>query len=229
VSYNTQLNGGGNISARVLVSRSLEQRVETSSLLATAQGIAVGLGDMDTSASNAVRNVAGQTGSNGVGPDGSLASQWVPLFEFYTPTPRISGNMFMTYRKNAFSVTGQVRYIGSGKLSNQRLWYGPGQFASYTGSASSGFQQAAWGPGLTQTVTSNDLPSWATLNLGFEYDFSRSRLQLDRFESLRVYVDIDNIADRVPNFFSGTGAGGVNTTFFNTQGRVYQMGVRMQF
>jgi outer membrane receptor protein involved in Fe transport len=226
VSYNTQLNGGGNISARVLVSRALEQLVETRPEFAESQGIPA----FGASASlvNATRNVAGQTGSNGVSNTGTVNSRLVALFSNYSPTPRISGNMYMTYRKNAFSITGQVRYIGSGKLSNQRLWYGPGETARYVDN-SGVVQYASWGPALNQTITSNNLPSWATLNVNFDYDFSRSRLQMDRFESLRVYLNITNIGDRIPDFFSGNGTAGINSTFFSTQGRMYNAGVRMQF
>ena len=227
VSYNTQLGGGGSLSARVLVSRALEQEVETADDFAESQGIP-GAGATALALQNATRNVAGQTGSNGISNSGDSSNWLVPLFSNYSPTPRISGNMFMTYRKNAFSVTGQVRYIGSGKLSNQRLWYGPGQSAAYI--TNDGIINVApWAPGLNQTITNNDLPSWATLNVNLEYDFSRSRMQMDRFESLRVYLNVTNIGDRVPDFFSGSGSGGVNTTFFNTQGRTYSTGVRMQF
>jgi outer membrane receptor protein involved in Fe transport len=227
VSYNTQLAGGGNLNARVLVSRALEQLVQTRPEFAESQGIPGG-GVINNAEINSQRNVAGQTGSNGVSNTGTQNSRLVALFSNYSPTPRISSNMYLTYRKNAFSITGQVRYIGSGKLSNQRLWYGPGETARYVDN-NGVVQYADWGPGLNQTITNNNLPSWTTLNVNFEYDFSRSRMQLDRFESLRVYLNITNIGDRVPDFFSGNATGGINATFFSTQGRQYAAGVRMQF
>jgi outer membrane receptor protein involved in Fe transport len=73
------------------------------------------------------------------------------------------------------------------------------------------------------------LPSWTTLNLNFNYDFGRSRFNFDRFESLSAYLNITNVGDRIPNFFSGNGAGGLNTTYFSGMGREYRMGVRMEF
>jgi len=67
------------------------------------------------------------------------------------------------------------------------------------------------------------------LTLNFNYDFGRSRLQLDRFEALSAYLNIENVGDRIPTFFSGTGAGGINTALFSGMGRSFRMGVRMEF
>jgi hypothetical protein len=211
LSYNTQLSGGGFINARVIASRALEQEVEINS----GQGaLFFNTGGQTT------RDVSGQTGSNGLGSVFGFAA---PVFLNYAPTPRISGNMFMTYSKNAFSLTGQVRYVGSGRLNNQQQWIGPGE----RGTNPTGYYYYA--PGLFGTVTDSTLPSWATLNVNFEYDFSRSSLSFERFESLSVYLNIDNIGNRTPDFFSGNGAGGINTTYFSGIGREYRMGVRMQF
>ena len=55
------------------------------------------------------------------------------------------------------------------------------------------------------------------------------RSSLDRFESLNLFFNIDNVGDRVPTFFSGTGAGGINTALFSGMGRTYRAGVRMEF
>ena len=40
---------------------------------------------------------------------------------------------------------------------------------------------------------------------------------------------VENIGDRTPDFFSGTGAGGINTSLYSGLGRQYRMGVRMEF
>jgi outer membrane receptor protein involved in Fe transport len=52
---------------------------------------------------------------------------------------------------------------------------------------------------------------------------------MERFESLSVYFDIDNVADKVPEQFTGNGTGAQNTTFFSIMGRTYRLGARMQF
>ena len=67
------------------------------------------------------------------------------------------------------------------------------------------------------------------MNLNFSYEFSASRFSFDNFEQLQAYVTIDNAADKTPDFFSGTGPGGVNPTYFSGLGRQYRLGVRMQF
>jgi outer membrane receptor protein involved in Fe transport len=202
LSYNKQMSGGGFISGRVLATRFLEQSVDLGGIRGRT-------------------NVAGQTGSNGLNNGfGSFGIN-------YTPTPRIRGNAFMSYNKNAFTVSGQLLYTGKGRLNIQDGWISEGESVSYT--TGGVLQVATYDPSILNTVSAGALPSWTTLNLNFNYDFSRSRFQFDRFESLSVYVDIDNAADRIPDFFSGTNAGGLNTTYFSGLGRQYNLGVRMEF
>jgi hypothetical protein len=144
--------------------------------------------------------------------------------------------LFLTYSKNAFSVTAQARYTGTGKLSKQNNWLAPGDstyWTLYVNDAPSTdadyplFQP--YDPNVERTVSDGDTPSWTTLNLNFNYDFGLSRFQLDRFESLSAYFNIENVGDRVPTFFSGTGAGGINTSLYSALGRQYRLGVRMEF
>jgi hypothetical protein len=224
VSYNTQLSGGGFINARVITSRSLEQSVNT------ASGYAAFFNNTGGTPGNTGvwRDVSGQTGSNGIGSAwGSNATAFLQ----YSPTPRISGNMFLTYSKNAFSLTGQLRYIGTGRLNNQQQWIGPGEVGFTTVGTGAAATQVpySYAPGLRGTITDGTLPSWATLNVNFSYDFSASRFSFDRFEQLQTYFNIENIGDRIPDFFSGTSAGGINATYFSGMGRQYRLGVRMQF
>ena len=216
VSYNTQLSSGGAINARVIASRSLEQNLNT------ASGYAAFFNNTGGAPFNTglLLDVSGQTGSSGLGSIwGSNSSSFLQ----YTPTPRISGNMFVTYAKNAFTFTGQIRYIGTGRLNNQQQWIGPGE---------QGFNvngRYNYAPGLRGTITDSTTPSWTTLNLNFSYDFSSSRFSFDNFEELQAYITIDNAANKTPDFFSGTGPGGVNATYFSGLGRQYRLGVRMQF
>jgi outer membrane receptor protein involved in Fe transport len=206
-NYNTQLGGGGFINARLIAARSLEQQVNQTLFVSNPF-----LGP--------TFDVSGQTGSEGI------ASFWgwaAGAFTNYAPTPRISANAFLTYQKNAFSTTGQIRYVGSGDLNNQNLWLGPGDCRS------GATETVCYNVSRAQMITSNKLPSWTTLNLNFEYDFSASRFSFDRFESLSVYMNIDNVADRIPDFLTGNATGAQNPTFFSVTGRTYRMGVRMQF
>lgn len=213
INYNTQLGGGGFLNARVLASRALEQRVTQTPGVTNS-----GLGP--------TFDVSGQTGSQGIG---SIWSWAAPGFTNYTPTPRISGNAFMTYSKNAMSITGQVRYVGSGDLTNQTLWLAPGDCGGYYSNGGATFTPQCYDNTRGQMVTYNELPSWTTLNLNFEYDFARSAMQLDRFEGLSVFLNIDNVGDRVPDYFTGNGTGAQNNTYFSILGRTYRMGMRMTF
>jgi outer membrane receptor protein involved in Fe transport len=202
MSYNKQLSGGGFISGRVLATRFLEQSV-------------------DLGGNRGRTNVAGQTGSNGLNNGfGSFGIN-------YTPTPRIRGNAFMSYNKNAFTISTQVLYTGKGRLNIQDGWISEGESVAFI--ANGVPQVATYDPTILGTVSAGALPSWTTLNLNFNYDFSRSRFQFDRFESLSVYMDVDNAGDRIPDFFSGRNAGGLNTTYFSGLGRQYNLGVRMEF
>jgi hypothetical protein len=212
-SYSTQLSGGGFINARLLATRSLEQRVTQT-------------GGVSNAFLGPTFDVSGQTGSQGFG---SIWSWAASIFTDYAPTPRISGNAFLTYSKNAFTTTSQVRYIGTGALTKQTLWLGPGDCGSwYTGGGSvQNFQ--CFDPTRSQMVTNNHLPSWTTLNLTFEYDFSRSRFEFDRFNQLSIYLDIDNVADKIPDQLTGNGTGAQNTTFFSVMGRTMQLGARLAF
>ena len=206
ISYNHQLSGGGLLYARVLTTRFLEQTVDL-----------VGQGNLED-----FKDVSGQTGSNGLTSDnGSFGIN-------YTPTPRIRGNAFVSYSKNALTVTGQVLYTGSGRLNIQDAWLGPGESTSYYDA--NGVQQiVSYYPEATDTVTYGALPSWTTVNLNFSYDFGLSRFSFDRFDELTTFLNIENVGDRIPDFFSGRNAGGLNTTYFSGMGRQINVGVRMQF
>ncbi len=148
-------------------------------------------------------NVVGQTGGARGGG----------IFSNYTPTPTWSGNLFGTYRKNAVSFTAQARFIGSGMGSV--FWVGP--------------DDPRWAPDRHFTISQNRMPSWTTWNSTIAYDFNQSRFALNRLNELSVSLNIDNVFDKQPNFWSGGNIAGVNTRFFNGIGRAYRLNVRMGF
>jgi iron complex outermembrane receptor protein len=227
VSYFTQLDRGGSISARLIATRYLEQRRVFGDPLNPLRGI----------------NVVGQTGSSGNvsiynGEGGGFGIN-------FNPVPEFSSNLWMTYQKDAFSVTSQLRYLGEGRLNVTDGWIGPGDVGKFTGAIAdadtdpvsgqnpcSAVGQAVscpYDPRLENTVTKSTLPSWTTMNLNIAYDFSRSRRSFDAFESFQVYLNITNVGDRVPGFYSGWGAGGINSTYFSGMGRQYELGLQMTF
>ena len=205
MSYNHQFSGGGQLYTRVLATRFLEQTVDTG-----------GNGDPED-----FQDVSGQTGSNGLNNAlGNFGTN-------YTPTPRIRGNAFISYNKNALTIGAQVLYTGAGKLNRQDNWIGPGESATYLDGGM--LQTAFYDPDVTDTVSYSALPSWTTVNLNLSYDFARSNFDFNRFESLSVFLNIDNVGDRIPGFFSGRQAGGLNTLYFSGLGRQYNIGARMEF
>jgi iron complex outermembrane recepter protein len=203
VSYGRQLSGGGFIFGRVFGTRFLEQSV-------------------DLGGHRGRTNVAGQTGGNGLtNARGSFGIN-------YSPTPKFSGNAFVSYTKQAFTVTGQVRHVGAGRLNVQNTWLSPGECGTYTQNGEE--LVACYDPSVTDTVSVGGLPSWTTLNLNFSYNFANSpRFQFGQFEDMTVFFNITNVADKTPDFFSGRGAGGVNTTYFSGMGRQFNLGMRMAF
>ena len=205
VSYNHQLAGGGFLYTRLLATRFLEQTVDL-----------VGNGNLDD-----FQDVSGQTGSNGL-------TRGLGNFGInYTPTPRIRGNAFISYNRRALTVGAQFLYTGSGSLNLQDGWIAPGEAASYF---EDGVQQiAVYDPDVTDTVSAGSLPSWTTINLNVSYDFARSRFDFGRFEALSIFLNIENAGDRIPSFFSGRNAGGLNTQYFSGLGRQFNLGARMEF
>ena len=209
-SYFKQLAGGGSLSARVIATRYLEQSRDLGGYFAR-------------------QNVAGQTGSSTLATAFVFPGQGSGFGVNFAPTPEIGGNLWLTYQKNAFSVTSQLRYVGAGRLNLQDNWISEGETGHYTNPTTGAEVFVPYAANLTNTITDSTLPSWATMNVNLRYDFSVSRLALDRFNGLQAFLNITNVGDRIPNFFSGTGPGGVNTTFFSGLGRQYEIGVEMKF
>ncbi len=192
-AYSKRLSGGGSYSVRLMGTRSLEQSICTDITRISATETQCNTRD----------NVVGQTG--GLRGGG--------IFSNYTPTPTWSGNLFGTYRKNAFSFTAQARFTGSALGSV--FWVGP--------------EDPRWEPDTWFTISQNRMPSWTTWNSTISYDFNQSRFAVDRLNQLSVSLNIDNMFDKQPNFWSGGRIAGVNTRFYNGIGRAYRLNVTMGF
>src|SRR5690606_28643586 len=149
-------------------------------------------------------NVVGVTGSN----------NGIAGFANFTSQPKWSGNVYASYAKQAFTITGQARYTGSGRQQFGALGQGdPG-----------------WAPNVYGTWYQLDLPSWTTFNLTTSYNFARSRFAPERFENLQLSLTVDNLFDKQPDFYSCQNCtGGVNTRFYNGNGRTYRLNFRSAF
>jgi hypothetical protein len=210
LSYFHQLEGGGSLSARFIATRFLEQSRDLGGFFAR-------------------QNVAGQTGSSGIAGALVFPGQGSGFGVNFSPTPEIGGNMWLTYQRKGLSVTSQVRYVGAGRLNLQDNWISEGEVGHYTNPTTGAEVFVPYSANLTNTISDSALPSWATLNVNIGYDFNQSGRALSRFNGLRAFLNITNVGDRVPDFFSGTGPGGVNTAFFSALGRQYDLGVEMRF
>jgi outer membrane receptor protein involved in Fe transport len=148
----------------------------------------------------AIRDVAGQSGGGfGFLPD-------------VAPAPEYIGNLIVTYFRDRFSITGQARYTGSGKLDLLTPRTGPGD--------------PGYNPNLTGSVSNSNVPSHTTFNLSGSYD-----LRIGSMERTELFGSITNVFDDDPPFSgnNGFGVGGVNAAFFDTLGRNYRIGIRMNF
>jgi outer membrane receptor protein involved in Fe transport len=148
----------------------------------------------------AIKDVAGQSGGGfGFLSDVAPAPEWV-------------GNLIVSYLRDRFTITGQMRYTGSGKLN---------LISPYTGPDEPGFN-----PGLTGSVSDNNVPSHTTFNLSGSYD-----LRIGNMQRTELFASITNLFDEDPPFSGNNsfGTGGVNGAFFDTLGRDFRIGLRMTF
>src|SRR5690606_20010239 len=145
------------------------------------------------------QNVVGVTGQNSFnGSSGGAAG-----FSNYTSQPSWSGNMYASYSKQAFTITGQARYTGKGVQQLNGIDPGDPTF-QYD---------------MLNSWYGLDLPSWTPFNLTTSYNFARSRFAPERFENLQLSLTIDNLFDKQPDFYSCDACtGGVNTRFFGGNG-----------
>jgi outer membrane receptor protein involved in Fe transport len=148
----------------------------------------------------AINDVAGQSGGGfGFLSDVAPAPEWV-------------GNLIVSYLRDRFTITGQVRYTGSGKLDLIDPYLGP--------------SDPGYNPNLTGSVTDSNVPSHATFNLSGSYD-----LRIGNMERTELFASITNLFDKDPPFSGNNsfGTGGVNAAFFDTLGRDFRIGLRMTF
>jgi outer membrane receptor protein involved in Fe transport len=148
----------------------------------------------------AIRNVAGESGGGfGFLPDVAPAPEWI-------------GNFIVGYRRDNFSVTGQWRYTGAGKLD---------LLDPYTGPSDPGYN-----PNLTGSVSNSDVPAHTTFNLSGSYNFRAKGMS-----RMELFGSITNLFDKDPPFSANNtfGTGGVNGAFFDTLGRTFRVGVRLSF
>lgn len=149
-------------------------------------------------------DVIGQTGtSNNFLSDYQATAEWV-------------ANLYATWTRGPFSLTGQVRYVSSGEMN----YYG-------ITPSDAGFATAA--PPLV-TMDTNHVPSYDVVTLSGAYTFNED----SDGAQVQLFAAINNLFDDAPPIAAGTGFGGsanggTNAVFFDTLGRTLRLGVRVNF
>jgi iron complex outermembrane recepter protein len=146
-------------------------------------------------------NIVGQTGNSN-----SFLSD-------NQPQPKWTGSITGTWQQGPVTVTSQMRFLGHGIMDYNNA---------------NGGVNAAGNPVLSRTK----VPSYQVFSLSGMYSFE----DVGPLGGLQVFGVIDNLFDKEPPFASGITAfglannnGGTNATFFDTLGRMYRVGVRMNF
>jgi outer membrane receptor protein involved in Fe transport len=147
-------------------------------------------------------DVVGQTGtSNSFLSDNQPTSEWV-------------ANLAATWNRGPIMLTGQVRYVDEGVLN-------------YYGVTPDDPRYPAAPPFVN--VSENRVPSYSVWTLSGSYTFDN----VGPAENIQVFATINNLFDKDPPVAAGTGfgggVGGTNPVFFDTLGRAYRVGVRMNF
>jgi hypothetical protein len=126
----------------------------------------------------------------------------------YTSAAEWSVNLIAGFTSGPFTVTTQGRYTSEGKLDLVSPRRGP--------------DDPLYNPALVNSIVDNTVPAHFTQNLTASYDFEV------RGTETELWMSVNNIWDKDPPFSAG-GTGGVNGIFYDTLGRSYRLGVRLNF
>jgi iron complex outermembrane recepter protein len=129
------------------------------------------------------------------------------------PQPKWSGTLSGTYAQGPASATMQVRFVGHGIMD----YNNPGGGANALGDA---------------VIPVTKVSSYQVFTLSGTYSFEN----LGPVSNLQLFGVVDNLFDKQPPFAAGITAfglannnGGTNSVFFDTLGRMYRVGLRMNF
>lgn len=155
-----------------------------------------------------VIDIAGQTG-----PTSGFLADW-------QSSPDWLANFVVTYSTGPFTGTVQTRFTSAGKLDGFRV---SPEDPGYAFLVDNNYSSPSGNQTSPSSINRNRVPSHVTFNLSGSYDF-----EMRDADSMQVYALVTNVLDRDPPV-APTGVGGTNATFFDTLGRSYRVGVRMQF
>lgn len=135
------------------------------------------------------------------GVTGAMGGDW-------RGAPEWGGQWLTTFTRGSFAATAQARYVGGGKLYPVDMRVGP--------------QDPGYNPDMINSVDNNRTPSYVVWALNGSYSFDFGNTQMELFGS------VQNLLDESPPVF-GNGSGGTNPMFYDTLGRNYRVGLRLNF
>jgi hypothetical protein len=150
-----------------------------------------------------VYNYAGQTGPTGA-------------FGDFNTLPRWQGNAFLTYNNGPVTAVLQARVIGSGAYAvvdsnSNRPLVAPGQ--------------AGYDPTKPNSINDNSVASATYFNFSINYTLPFFNQDA---RSLQVFGTLQNMFNRDPPVAPGGKGYPTNPVYFDTYGRTWRVGVRMQ-
>jgi iron complex outermembrane recepter protein len=126
----------------------------------------------------------------------------------YTSAADWTLNLIVGLRTGPLTVTTQGRYTSDSKLDIVSPRRDP--------------SDPLYNATLINSITDNTVPSYFTQNLTASYDLTVSDVQAE------VWMSVNNLWDKEPPFSAGT-TGGINAIYYDTLGRSYRMGLRLNF
>ena len=136
------------------------------------------------------------------GPTGAFGS--------FNTAPKWQGNAFLTYRQGPFSGTVQARYVGPGRFMVLTAAGGPPIDPSDPGYASTD----------PNSITDNSVDDAIYVNLAGSFDVT---------EQVQVFGSLNNVFDKDPPIAPGGNGFPTNPVYFDTYGRTFRIGARVNF
>jgi iron complex outermembrane receptor protein len=148
-------------------------------------------------------NYAGQTGPTGA-------------FGDFNTVPKWQGNAFITYANGPFTGVIQIRYVGSGTY---------GVVDSGTGLPLIGPGQPGYSTTYAASINNNTVASATYMNLALNYTLPFFNTN---GRSLQVFGTLQNVFNKWPPVAPGGNGYPTNPVYFDTYGRTWRAGVRLQ-
>jgi len=126
----------------------------------------------------------------------------------YTSAAEWNINLIASFATGPLTITTQGRYTSSGYIDLVSPRRDP--------------SDPLYDPLRVNSIVDNTVPSHFTQNLTVSYDFNV------RDTETELWVSVTNLWDKEPPFSAG-GTGGVNGIYYDTLGRAYRVGVRLNF